>query len=277
MERPGPTDPAAPETAAGSALSRRRPHEYRIPTAPKREQIDPEPRREYRKRKTPWGLVAGAAIASLATISLVIAASSLWGPATQPQALGTGSAQQPGASNGPGGPSASNEPTTSPEPVTPGELVPITMNAQFTQGVTLVPPKPGDWSVINIINRPEQFTARSPSYNAEIEVWQAGLNTTPQSDEYLTQAQLNRLSDECGGTPTLQGGPEVVTLTGDDGTRLEMLLQKATDCDGGEIWMYERLMPHSGTRFHIVLWSTLSVEHNAELQAKFNQITFTVP
>lgn len=253
-----------------------REYDFRPPAPPGREDVAPEPRRELRPVRAPWTLIVASVVTVLTALALVVAASVIWGPATQPQALGEGSTSRPSAS-GTDAPGASDEPTTTPEPVTPGQLVPITMNAQFTQGLTLVPPTAGDWTEVQIVNRPEQFTARSPDYSSQIEVWQTDLNTSPQSDEFLSTAQLNRITDECGNAPSVMDGVDVVTLTGSDGTKLELLLKKALNCDGGELWLYERLMPHSGTRLHLVLWSTQGIASNSELQAKFNQITFTVP
>lgn len=254
-----------------------REYDFRPPEPPRREALAPEPQRELRPRPTPWGLIATAVLASLAALSLIVAASVIWGPTSQPQALGDGATTGAHASDT-NAPDASDQPVTTPEAVTPGQLVPITMNAQFSQGVTLVPPPVGEWAEINIINRPEQFTAQSPDYTSQIEVWQTTINTTPVSDEYLSQAQLNRIGDECGNPPSVMGGDaEIYTLTGKDGTKLELLLKKALNCDGGELWLFERLMPHSDTRFHIVLWSTRDIASNADLQAMLAQVTFTVP
>ena len=253
----------------------RREYDFHAPVPPKRDDLAPAPRRELRPARTPWGLLIASSVATLAALALVVAASVIWGPATQPQALGEGSTAAPTASGE--GADTTARPTTTPEPVTPGQLVPLTMNAQFTNGLTLVPPAAGDWWEMPILNRPEQFTAQSPDHSAQIEVWQTALNTSPQSDEYLSQAQLNRITDECSNAPSVMGGSEIATLVGTDGTQLELALKKALNCDGGEIWMFERLMPHSHTRLHIVLWSAHGVESNAELLAKFSEITFTVP
>ena len=161
--------------------------------------------------------------------------------------------------------------------MTAGQLVPMSQNAQFTSGLTLVPPDAGPWQESTITNRPGQFTAYRSDYTAQIEVWQADLYTSPQSDDSLTRAQLHRIDDECRSTPALVGEPTVHVLTGADGTRLELLAQRATGCDGGEILMLERLMPHSGTRIHIVLWSTRGLDSDSELLALLDGVTFRVP
>ncbi|MDJ1372231.1 hypothetical protein [Gulosibacter molinativorax] len=255
------------------------PREFRPPEPVYKQQdaAEPEPSGPARR---PRGLLLAAIIAGVVVIALGITLGTLWGKTTEPVALDAGTA--PGATETPAesgptdtdliGPDATNPPHT----VARGDTVPINVDAQFPNGVKLVPPALGDWSEQDIINRPDQFTAVSPGYGASIEVWQTSVFGTPQSDEALTIAQLNRISDECspGGDTTPQGEPVVDTFTGTDDTKLEVLIAKVTGCDGGELWLIERVMPLSGTRFHVVLWDAYSVEDNEELMAMYDAIRF---
>lgn len=231
------------------------------------------------RTKRPVGLMLVAAATVLSVVGLGLAAAFTWGPATHPAAAPTGTPLSFGDETDPTE-TSTPLPTTKPEKVKAGELVPITMNAQFTEGLTIVAPEGKGWTEQEIINRPGQSTYNSADFSARYEVWQTGLYTSAQSDKSLTEAQLLRLQDECLDPISLEGEPEVYVLKGKDGTKLELLGQRATDCDGGEIIMYERLMPHSGTRIHIVLWArggVGAVEDHEELMKLFKETTFTVP
>ncbi|MGO1543877.1 MAG: hypothetical protein ACTHXA_06000 [Gulosibacter sp.] len=231
-------------------------------------------------RRRPRGLVIGSVLSGFVVIALVVALVMLWGNSTEPVALDpdndaaetTEPTESAPEETDLIGPDATNPPHT----VAPGDVVPIDVDAYFPEDVTLVPPELGDWSEQQIINRPDQFTAVSPDYSATIEVWQTSVFNTPQSDEALTHAQLNRVSDECssGSNVTQQGEPVVDTLTGTDDTKLEVLVSKVTGCNGGELWLIERVMPLTQVRFHIVLWDAYSVADNEELIAMYEQVAF---
>lgn len=227
------------------------------------------------RRRMPLGLLIASIIASATALALIVAISVIWGPASQPQALDRPSESASGPTSP--GDTRTPAPTTSPEPVTPGSYVPITQNAQFTQGLTIVPPDVGDWYTFDISNRPDQFSANRKDYSAQIEVWQTDLFTSPQSDQSLSQSQLHRIDDECRSSVQLSGGVGIYVLTGSDGTQLELLGQRGTHCEGGEILLIERLMPHSGTRIHIVLWTSKGLDNDPEVMELLYKVTFTVP
>lgn len=177
-------------------------------------------------------------------------------------------------------PSATAAPDLTAAPVTvgPGMRVPITVNAQLEPGLTLLPPPDGDWSRTQITNRPDQTTLVSPSKSQRVDVWQPGLKVTRQSDEVVTRAQLNRAADDCrlpGATSGVTPAPSY-WLTGTDGTSIELLGVIVTGCDGGEMLVYERFLPQTGTRIHIALWS-LDGADDPVLQAQLQAITFTRP
>lgn len=228
----------------------------------------------------PRGLILAAALAGVVVIALVVALVMLWGNTTEPEALGQRDAVDESAGPTESEPRESDligpDATHPPLVVEPGDTVPIDVDAHFTDGVELLPPKLGEWREQEILNRPDQFTAVSPDYGSSIEVWQTSVFNTPQSDEALTRAQLNRVTDECssGSGITQLGEPVVDTLTGTDGTKLEVLVAKVTGCDGGELWLVERVMPLTGARFHIVLWDYESVADNPELMAMYGEIRF---
>ena len=229
--------------------------------------------------RRPVGLLILTVVAALTVVGLGIAAVVTGGRVAQPAAAPTGTPLRFGDETD-STDTRTPLPTTTPEPVQPGTLVPITMNAQFTQGLTVVEPKSRGWSKQEILNRPGQLTLNDPGYAARFELWQTGLYTSAQSDESLTETQLLRIGDECLSQLQNVGEPEVYVLQGRDGTKLELLGQRAVQCDGGEIVMYERLMPHSGTRIHIVLWSEGgegAVAANAELQRLLRETSFTIP
>lgn len=256
-----------------------RDYEFRPPEPKFRQQDAPESVVESSPRK-PRGLILGSALAGLVVIALVVALVMLWGKTTEPVALeqdGENATDPVPSESEPSetdliGPDATHPPMT----VTPGDTVPINVDADFADGVTLVPPALGDWREQEITNRPDQFTAVSPGYGASIEVWQTSVFDTPQSDEALTIAQLNRVTDECSpGSPVRwDNQPVVDTLTGTDDTKLEVLVAKVTGCEGGELWLIERVMPLTGARFHIVLWDIDSVADNEELMAMYHAVRF---
>lgn len=165
--------------------------------------------------------------------------------------------------------------TNSPMTVKPGDTVPITVDAVFSQGLTLVPPKLGDWQEVTASNRPDQFSARKNGM--QIVVWQTSMFDSGQSDEALSIAQLNRLSDECGGDVGGVSDPDPYMLKGKDGTNLELLRVRADDCEGASIWLLTRAMPKTGTRIYILLGSYKNIEQADELQAKLREVTFTSP
>lgn len=229
--------------------------------------------------RRPTGLFILAVVAALVVVGLGVAAVVTGGRVAQPEAAPTGEPLRFGDETDPAD-TCTPLPTTTPEPVRPGTLVPITMNAQFTQGLTVVQPKSQHWNKREILNRPGQLSLNDPSYSARFEVWQTGLYTSAQSDQSLTETQLLRIGDECLSQVRTVGKPEKYVLKGRDGTQLELLGQRAVQCDGGEIMMYERLMPHSGTRIHIVLWAEGgegAVAANAELQRLLSETSFTIP
>lgn len=255
-----------------------RDYDFQPPEPRFRPQDALEPAPEPRGGK-PRGLVLGAALAGVVVVALVVALIMLWGKTTEPVALDQENAPGPTAprESMPGetdliGPDA----THPPQLVAPGDTVPIEVDAHFADGVTLLPPALGDWSEQEILNRPDQFTAVSPDYGASIEVWQTSVFDTPQSDEALTIAQLNRVGDECSNPSSVRplGEPVVDTLTGTGDTQLEVLVAKVAGCDGGELWLIERVMPLTGARFHVVLWDGESVEQNAALMAMYEDIRF---
>ncbi|NLT27128.1 MAG: hypothetical protein GXX90_10910, partial [Microbacteriaceae bacterium] len=267
---PAPDAPAGDRRAPSGRLAVGAPGSpAMLPRAAQVEAEPPAPRRRL-------GPLLAAGAAGLVVVGLLVGALVVSGTTTQPEAVEAPWRTTAPAETGP----VETDPTaplTDPEPVAPGSLVPITQNAEFANGLTLVPPDAGDWRESTITNRPGQFTAYRGDYSAQIEVWQTDLLTSKQSDESLTRAQLNRIGDECRVAPTIVGEPEVHELRGADGTRLELLGQRATGCDGGEILMLERLMPHSGTRIHIVLWTTRGIDDDAELRALLDEVGFTVP
>ncbi|MFD2674907.1 hypothetical protein [Gulosibacter bifidus] len=165
--------------------------------------------------------------------------------------------------------------TANPLTVKPGDTVPITVDATFTNGVTLVPPPVGDWKIHSNENRPEQFTASK--HGLQIQVWQTDVFDSGQSDEAVTIAQLNRVVDECNGSAIGVSEPDKYVLTGKDGTKLEMLRVRVSDCSGRELWLLERVMPKTGTRFHIVVSASGTITDDSELVAKLREVTFTSP
>lgn len=165
--------------------------------------------------------------------------------------------------------------TAKPMTVTPGATVPITVDAVFASGVTLVPPALGDWKSFRSENRPDQFAAHKNS--ARIVVWQTDVFDSGQSDESLTIAQLNRVGDECADDLSGVSEPEPYTLVGKDGTKLELLRVRVEDCQGAELWVLSRAMPKTGTRFHITVSAVGGVEHDTALMAKLRDVTFTSP
>lgn len=256
-----------------------RDYEFRPPEPRFGQQDAPEPVLEQRRQRRPVGLVLASAIAGMVVVALVVALIMLWGNTTEPAALDpdplTDSSEDATAAPEETdliGPDATNPPQV----VAPGDTVPIDVDAEFTDGVALLPPELGDWTAQDIVNRPDQFTAVSPDYGAAIEVWQTSVFDTPQSDHALTIAQLNRVGDECspGSEVSAHGEPEIDTLLGTDNTILEVLVAKVSNCDGGELWLVERVMPLTGARFHIVLWDEASVADNEELMAMYEQIRF---
>ncbi|KAB1644878.1 hypothetical protein [Gulosibacter chungangensis] len=230
--------------------------------------------------RRPRGLIFASISTGVVVVALVVALVMLWGTTTEPVAV-----DQDGQSEGVTGPTETGaedgdligpDATHPPHTVSAGDTVPIDVDALFPDGVTLLPPELGDWTEQDIINRPDQFTAVSPDYGASIEVWQTSVFDTPQSDEALTIAQLNRVGDECSASSNVrpQGDPVVDVLTGADDTKLEVLVAKVDGCDGGELWLVERVMPLTGARFHIVLWDSTSVAGNEELMAMYHAISF---
>lgn len=231
------------------------------------------------KLRRPAGLLILAAVAALTVVGLGIAAVVTGGRVAQPAAAPSGTPLHFGDETDPSD-TRTPLPTTTPEPVQPGTLVPITMNAQFTQGLTVTEPQAHGWLQQQILNRPGQLTLNDPIYTARFELWQTGLYTSAQSDKSLTETQLLRINDECMSEVQTVGEPEKYVLEGRDGTKIELLGQRAEQCDGGEIVMYERLMPHSGTRIHLVLWAEGgegAVAANAELQRLLSETSFTIP
>lgn len=230
--------------------------------------------------RRPRGLIFASVAAGAVVIALVVALVMLWGNTTEPVALdqhsGTEESVDPTETGAEDGDLIGPDATHPPHTVSPGDTVPISVDALFPNGVELLPPELGEWSKQDIINRPNQFTAVSPDYGASIEVWQTSVFDTPQSDEALTIAQLNRVGDECSPSSnvSVQGEPVVDTLTGKDDTKLEVLVSKVSGCDGGELWLVERVMPLTGARFHIVLWDSSSVAGNDELMAMYQAISF---
>lgn len=168
--------------------------------------------------------------------------------------------------------------TVAPDPVGPGMRVPITTNALLDPGLTLVPPPEAGWTRTTIINRPDQTTLVSPSKTQRVDVWQPGVALTRQSDESITRAQLNRAADDCrvpASASAVRSAPSY-WLTGSDGTSIELLGAIVTGCDGGEMIVYERFMPQSGTRIHIALWSQNGAD-DPVLHAQLGAISFTRP
>ncbi|SJM63704.1 hypothetical protein [Gulosibacter sp. 10] len=256
-----------------------RDYEFRPPEPRFGKQAEPDAEVVLRPAKRPLGLLTAAVLSGAVVLGLVIALVLLWGEPTQPEAQGQG-AGAPGASPGESAPPDPEligpDATHPPHDVAAGDYVPIDVDARFPEGVTLVPPEYGDWSQQDIINRPDQFTAVSPDYSATIEVWQTGVFDTPQSDEALTVAQLNRVTDECGDVSSWDGQVRTHVLEGEDGTELEMLVA-AIDCGGGELWLVERVMPLTGARFHIVLWDAYGgIEENEELLEKLDEVSFSL-
>ncbi|WP_282827103.1 hypothetical protein [Gulosibacter sediminis] len=213
---------------------------------------------------------------AVVVIGLVITLALLWGNPLQPS---QGEAAAPLESNGGGtaGPTDTVGPTPTPYAVQPGDTVSIEQDAVFEDGFTLVYPKLGDWIEQDIMNRPEQLTMYAPDYSAQIQVWQTSVFNSNQTDKELTLAQLNRINDECSSGATGISEPESYLLEGEDGTKLELLGVRADECDGGEVWLLQRVMPLTGTRVHIVLWSTTTLDDNDELLDKLAEITFTTP
>lgn len=158
--------------------------------------------------------------------------------------------------------------------VKPNDTVPITVDAVFENGFTLTPPSLGDWRELKSQNRPDQFAARKDGM--QIIVWQISMFDSGQSDEALTIAQLNRIEDECAGAASGISDPEPYTLTGKDGTKLELLRVRVKDCAGTELWMLTRAMPKSGTRLYIIVAGS-NVENSRELMDKLGEVSFTSP
>lgn len=251
-----------------------------LPPEPKFQQRDASEPVVEETTGYPRGLVIVTAISGVVVLVLVVVLVMLWGNRTEPMALDSESPEASVTAPTEGAPEETDligpDATHPPHAVKPGDKVPIDVDAQFADGVTLVPPELGEWDSQNIINRPDQFTAVSPDYGASIEVWQTSVFDTPQSDEALTIAQLNRVSDECSPSSNvrMQGDPVVDTLKGTGDTTLEVLISKVDGCDGGELWLIERVMPLTGARFHIVLYDTDSVADNKELMAMYDEIRF---
>lgn len=218
-------------------------------------------------------LIAAASIVVVAGLALAVVL--LWNTRAE---VGPGMpADRAAAADGPP-PSSAPAPTATPHQVVPGESISIRQDAVFPNGVTLTGPAQGDWTPQRITNRPDQLTLMSPDFDAQIQVWQTQVFGSNRTDYDLTLAALNRIGDEClGGLVGQVSPPDSYWLTGTDGTRLELLRSRATGCEGGEVWLLERQMPGSRTRFHIVVWGQDGVENSPELLRKLGEVAFTTP
>jgi hypothetical protein len=242
------------------------------------EAADARPEPEPAARQGVWSplTIALSAISAVVVIGLVVTLGLLWGRTTEPLA---GEAAAPYGTQGTSGTGPTDTPKATPTPyvVQPGDTVSIDQDAVFEDGFTLTEPKIGDWVESEIINRPDQLTLMSPGYDSQLQVWQTSVFDSSQTDKDLTLAQLNRINDECAYGVSGVGEPESFWLEGEDGTKLELLGVRATNCEGGEIWMLQRVMPLSGFRIHIVLWSIDPIDDNDELLDKLDEISFTTP
>lgn len=220
--------------------------------------------------------IALTSVSAVVVAGLVVALALMWGNPSQPSA-GERAPTLDSQGGGGAGPTDTPSPTPTPYVVQPGDTVSIDQDAVFENGFTLVYPELGDWIEQEITNRPDQLTLYSPNYDAQIQVWQTSVFNSNITDKELTLAQLNRIDDECAYGATGIGQPESYVLEGEDGTKLELLGVRADECEGGELWLIQRVMPLTGTRIHIVLWSTTPIDDNDALLAKLAEITFTTP
>lgn len=243
---------------------------------PRRRELGTDPTLEGPPRKTwlPWllGGIGAAVVIGLVITFIVVSFSApnvtQADPTTQPDPVTEPSAN-PDSSFG----------TAQPQEPAQGARIPITTDVSFPDGMTFVPPNPGDWFSSTSERQPDAVIMEDPKTGSYIQVLETAQQPSTYRDEDLTRSFLNTAEQGFTGNPSNVGDPTSWYVSG-AGYELELLVQRVEwDYDDTVAFVASRFMPNTGStiQIYVIAEAQYVDDPNSPLWNKLNELSFTVP